>query len=78
MKFAQHLPGLRRRNVDWTQSTGKDTQVNNPKEEMIRSTYPRLISDLTEEERKSVEASITVLPKVFHECESYLRELRSK
>ena len=51
----------------------KDTEVKNPNEEVNQSSYPRLISDLTEEERKSVEECIRVLPKVFRECEGYLR-----
>jgi hypothetical protein len=48
--------------------------VKDPNEEVNPSSYPRLISDLTEEQRKSVEESIRVLPKVFRECEGYLRE----
>ena len=48
--------------------------MTNPNEEVIRRTYPRLISDLTKQERKSVEEWIRVLPKVFRECEGYLRE----
>ena len=48
--------------------------MTNPNEEVKPPSYPRLISDLTEAERKSVEESIGVLPKVFRECEGYLRE----
>jgi hypothetical protein len=38
------------------------------------SSYPRLISDLTEEQRKSMEAWIRGLPKALRECEDYLRD----
>ena len=48
--------------------------MKNPKEEIIRRSYPRLISDLTKEERKSVEEWIRVLPNVLRECEGHLRE----
>jgi hypothetical protein len=48
--------------------------VTNTNEEAKVPSYPRLISDLTEEQRKSIEESIRVLPKVFRECEGYLRE----
>lgn len=44
--------------------------------EEVSSSYSGtlLISELTEEGRKSVEESIKLLPKVFRECESYLRD----
>jgi hypothetical protein len=51
--------------------------LTNANEEAKVSSYPRLISDLTEEQRKSMEAWIRVLPKALRECEDYLREYKA-
>ena len=61
---------------DAWQEDGAKTSISEKRRrtEVKRLSYPRLISDLTEEERKSVEECIRVLPKVFRECEDYLRE----
>jgi len=39
----------------------------------LENNYTARISDLAEEDRKSVEQYITTLPKIFDQCESRLR-----
>jgi hypothetical protein len=43
-------------------------------EEANRPTFPMFISELTEEERKSVKERIKRVPLMFRECENCLRE----
>jgi hypothetical protein len=43
---------------------------------MKKSSFTMLISELSEEDRRSAEQWVERLPKVFRECEAYLRDYK--
>ena len=67
---------LQRRSLrNWRRVNKKGhPEVKNPSEKIRPSSFTTLISELTEEERKSVKELLGRLPMIFRQCECYLRD----